>query len=145
MMGTKGMFAFIQNLKIVSPAGMKLESGQLVDHSCCSFSEDLSTGPSLCAVELCNAWLSVMMAPFSCFWVSEILLQNRASNPSLAGLSRFYMRNSEQGSAFTRITRPSFLPFDCYVNESVGRRCDLQAPMCLCSGRALPLNSICPT
>lgn len=37
--------------------------------------------------------------------------------------------DSEQGSAFTRIPLPFFLPFDCYVNESVGRRFDLQAPM----------------
>lgn len=66
-MGTKGIFAFIQNLKILSPAGTKLGAVQLVDHACCNFSEDLSAGLSLFAVGLCNAWLSVLMAPFPCF------------------------------------------------------------------------------
>lgn len=66
-MGRKESFAFIQNLKILSPAWKKLEAGQLVDHACHNFTEDLPAGLSLFAAALCNAWLSVLMAPFPSF------------------------------------------------------------------------------
>lgn len=54
-MGTKGILAFIQNLKLLSLAGMELETRQLVEHACCHFNEDPSPELSLFAVGLCNA------------------------------------------------------------------------------------------
>lgn len=60
-------------------------------------------------------------------------LQNSFAKQSLKSLTcgsiKIQYEDLEQGSAFTRITRPSFLPFKCYVKESIGRHCDLQAPM----------------
>lgn len=79
---------------------------------------------------LCNAWLSFHpdrlhfqasgSLKFFCKTVSDLSL--------LPGSINILYENLEQGSAFTRIAWPSFLSCDCYVNESVGCRCDLQAP-----------------
>lgn len=64
------------------------------------------------------------MAPFPCFRLSE-----RQSLKSLArGSIKIPYEDLEQGSAFTGIAQPSFLSLDGYVNESAGRRSDLQAP-----------------
>lgn len=54
-MGRKEVLAFIQNFKIFSPAGMELETRQLVEHACCNLSEDISPELSLFVAGLCNA------------------------------------------------------------------------------------------
>lgn len=82
-MGRKGILALTQNLKTLSPAGMKLETGQLVDHTRCDFSADLSPELSLFAVELCNAWLSILMAAFPCFASLKFFCKTEPQFPCL--------------------------------------------------------------
>lgn len=127
-MGNEGILAFIRNLEILSLAEIELETRQLAGLACCNFSEDLSPRVEL----VCSRALHCMA--FLSWWLHSVLLTlwNSFAKQCLKFLAsrsiKILYEDLEQGLAFTRIAWPSFLSFNCYANESVGHRCDLQAP-----------------
>lgn len=76
---------------------------------------------------VCIRALQCSVVPVLRFWHTAILLHNIASNPLQASLSRFYMRISNKALHSTACPAV-FFSLDCYANESLGHRCDLQVP-----------------